>query len=84
MAGLFLNEAHMSKIKVYIARKFNLFNPVDKVLITQSGVEVENSPWVQLQIASGNLLTDGEKPVKPVEPDEEIKTPKPAAKAVKK
>lgn len=81
MAGLFLNEAPMSKIKVYIARKFNLFNPVDKVLITQSGVEVENSPWVQLQIASGNLLTDGEKPV---EPDEEIKTPKPAAKAVKK
>lgn len=81
MAGLFLNEAHMSKIKVYIARKFNLFNPVDKVLITQSGVEVENSPWVQLQIASGNLLTDGEKPV---EPDEEIETPKPAAKAVKK
>lgn len=77
----------MSKIKVYIARKFNLFNPVDKVLITQSGVEVENSPWVQLQIASGNLLTDGEKPVEPaepVEPVEEIKTPKPAAKAVKK
>ena len=81
MAGLFLNEARMSKIKVYIARKFNLFNPVDKVLITQSGVEVEKSPWVQLQIASGNLLTDGEKPVEPVE---EIKTPKPAAKAVKK
>ena len=71
----------MSKIKVYIARKFNLFNPVDNVLITQSGVEVENSPWVQLQIDSGNLLTDGEKQV---EPDEEIKTPKPAAKAVKK
>lgn len=72
----------MSKLNVYVTHGFPFYDAVNRVYITSTPVEVENSPWLQAQIDAGLVKIKPE--AKPSEKDAEtVKTAEASETAVK-